>query len=49
MLVVIYILIITGVPMFFVTMPLLKYLNENNMLPFPLPFVKKGSQPKVKA
>ena len=42
MLVVIYILIITGIPMFFVTIPLMKYLSEHGFLPFPLPFVKKS-------
>lgn len=48
MLTLIYILIITGIPMFFVSMPLLKYLSENDMLPFPLPlpFAKKSTPSK---
>ncbi len=48
MLVLVYIVIITGIPGFFVTLPLVKYLNENNMLPFPVPFMKKGA-PSSKA
>lgn len=41
MLVVYYILIITGIPGFFITLPLMKYLSEHDMLPFPLPFAGK--------